>query len=249
MDLFRNKYESHEHSLQILDLISVYDDFMDSITTIADMGCGAGLDINWFATLHDRDDPPRPYNYDCYAVDLDLSKMDKNLPPNIQLIQADFSEPVLPKKIDLMLSHDSFQFSLEPLKTLRVWNEQMSLNGMLAITIPQTMSYINNRFVNRVYDGCYHNFNVCNLIYMLAVNGFDCRDSYFYKAANNPWIYAAVYKTNIPPMDPMKTRWYDLIDKNLLNDSVVKSINKHGYLRQEDLLVTWLDRNFYPIVD
>jgi DNA-binding transcriptional regulator WhiA len=51
----------------VLDIISAYDDFMDSITVIADMGCGSGLDIEWFATLCDRDDPPRPYNYVCYV--------------------------------------------------------------------------------------------------------------------------------------------------------------------------------------
>jgi trans-aconitate methyltransferase len=247
MHLFRNKYESHEHSLNTLELISVYDDFMDSITTIADMGCGSGLDITWFATLCDRDDPPRPYNYDCYAVDKDLSKMDKNLPPNVNLIQSDFSELILPKKMDLILSHDSLQFSINPLHTLKVWNKQMNVNGMLVIAVPQTMSMNHNKFTNTIYDGCYFNYNIGNLMYMLAVNGFDCRDSYFYKSSVDSWIYAAVYKSDIEPMDPSKTRWYDLVEKNLLNDSVVTSINKHGYLKQEDIMVTWLDRNYYVV--
>jgi hypothetical protein len=44
-------------------------------------------------------------------------------------------------------------------------------------------------------------------------------------------------------MDPATTTWYDLADKKLLPDSAIKSINAHGYLRQEDLLIEWLDHS------
>ena len=248
-DRFKDKYESHDHSLRVLELISIYDDFMDSISVIADMGCGAGLDINWFATLEDREDPPRPYNYTCYAVDKDLSKMGKDLPKNLITFQADFNEKVIPRTIDLLWCHDAFQYSLNPLQTLKTWNEQMTTNGMLSIVVPQTTSYQYNRFMSRVHDNAFFDYNVCNLMYMLPVNGFDCKDSYFYKAKNHPWIHAVVYKSDIPPMDPTTTRWYDLIDKGLLHESVVSSIMKHGYLRQEDIVLPWLDRNFYFIQD
>ena len=40
---FRNAYESAEHSRQILDLIFGYDSFLDSLSVVADFGCGAGL--------------------------------------------------------------------------------------------------------------------------------------------------------------------------------------------------------------
>ena len=49
MDRFNNAHQSHEHSLKVLELVSKYDDFMDSLTSVADMGCGEGLDINWWA--------------------------------------------------------------------------------------------------------------------------------------------------------------------------------------------------------
>ena len=82
-------------------------------------------------------------------------------------------------------------------------------------------------------------------MYMLAVNGFDCKDAYFYRNANDPWLYAAVYKSDIAPMDPGSTSWYDLADRGLLNDSIVGSLTKHGYVKQEDLLTVWLDKDFY----
>jgi hypothetical protein len=79
---------------------------------------------------------------------------------------------------------------------------------------------------------------------MLAVNGFDCRDAYFYKNMQSNWINVAVYKSG-EPMDPASTSLFDLADKGLFNDSMVGSINSHGYLRQEDIIFTWLDKDFY----
>lgn len=249
MDQFKNKLASHDHSLRLLELISLYDDFMDSITVIADMGCGAGLDIEWWANAESRDEPPIPHNYVCYAVDKDISQLEKDLPANVTAIEGDFNERIVPRNIDLLWSHDSFQYSTNPLGTLKNWNESMSPNGMLVLTVPQFSSYQYNRYMNRVYDGCFFNHNVCGLIYMLAVNGFDCKDAYIYKAPNDPWIHAAVYKTDIEPMDPTKTRWYDLIDAGLVNDSVAASVNKFGHLRQEDIIYPWLDREFYFVQD
>ena len=79
----------------------------------------------------------------------------------------------------------------------------------------------------------------------LAVNGFDCKDAYFYKNANDPWLYVAVYKTDIAPMDPKTTSWHNLAELNLINDSAVASLNRHNYVRQEDLVTVWLDKDFY----
>ena len=48
---FKNAYESHEHSRKTLDLLYGYDSFLDSIESVADFGCGSGLDTHWWATL------------------------------------------------------------------------------------------------------------------------------------------------------------------------------------------------------
>ena len=226
MDAFNSGRESHEHSLRVLEIISCYDSFLDSLTVVADMGCGTGEDISWFATLETRDDPPIPYNYVCYAVDKNIKRLPDDLPENVIKIEGNFEERILPRTVDLMWAHDSFQYAVNPLQTLKNWNAQMTVNGMLVLIVPQTSNYQYNRFVNRVYDGCFYQYNVCNLLYMLAVNGFDCRDSYMYKAPNDPWIHLAVYKTDIEPLDPATTRWYDLADKGLLHDSLIAIRNK-----------------------
>jgi hypothetical protein len=128
-----------------------------------------------------------------------------------------------------------------------MWNENMSVNGMLILSIPQNIHYEHNRLNNIGHNGCYYNYNVVNLMYMLATNGFDCRDAYFYKDINDMWLHAAVYKSDVQPMNPKTTKWHDLIDANLLNQSVAQCVEKYGYVRQEEILTTWLDKDYYRI--
>lgn len=236
------------HSLKILNQLREYDSFLDSLRTIADMGCGSGEDITWWATLQSRDDPPEPYNYNCFAVDRDASKLAQipNL-PNINKCQRDFNQHCVPVSIDLMFSHDSLQYSINPIETLNQWNQMMTVNGMLVLAIPQHSGVEYSKYYSRTHNGCFYHFTPTNLIYMLAVNGFDCRDAYLLKEFNDTWIQIAVYKSDVAPMDPATTTWFDLIDKNLLHPSIVNSITQFGHLRQEDIVMPWLDRENYFI--
>mgnify|MGYP003704878173 CR=1 FL=1 len=77
--MFKNPQESHEHSLDVLKMLYEYDSFLDSLKVIADMGCGSGLDVEWWAKLTTRDEPPDPHDYLVYAVDRDTSKIEKEL--------------------------------------------------------------------------------------------------------------------------------------------------------------------------
>jgi SAM-dependent methyltransferase len=246
---FKNAQASHEHSRQVLDLLYEYDSFLDSLTVVADFGCGAGLDVEWWATLQTRDNPPEPRNLIVYAVDQDTSQVEQHVRnlPNVKLMQGDFeTDHVIPRPCDLMWAHNSFHYSLNPLQTLKHWNQQINTDGMLVLSIPQnTFNQYNRPQVNS-HSGIYHNFTLVNLMYMLAVNGFDCRDAYFYKEANDPWLYAAVYKTS-DPLDAKTTTWHTLAEQNRINDSAIASLNSYNYVRQEDLIVTWLDKDFYRI--
>jgi hypothetical protein len=213
------------------------------------MGCGTGEDIHWWATLENYNDPPEPYNFNCFAVDNNADRLAKvpNL-KNIHKVHDIYDRPNLfPVSIDLMWAHDSLQYSINPLETLRHWNSYMTVNGMLLLSVPQHTGIEYGRHFSRGYNGCYFHYNPINLIYMLAVNGFDCRDAYLLKKFQDPWIDMAVYKTDIAPMDPMTTTWYDLIDKNLLHPTIVDSINANGYLKQEEICMPWLDKELYFI--
>ena len=223
-----------------------YDTFMDSISVVADMGCGSGLDAQWWAELYTRDDPPEAHNYTVYAVDKDISKVEKEITDknkNLILMQEDYNNVHLPKKADLVWSHDSFQYSVNPLHTLNHWNQYMNVNGMLVLNLPLHTTYSYDRLNTRSFSGCYYTYNICNLTYMLAVSGFDCRDAYIYMAPNYGWIHYAVYKSQ-SPMDATSTSWFDLADKHLISDSFIDSLNKNGHVRQEDLMFTWLDKDW-----
>ncbi len=249
MTQFKNAQESHAHSLEILDILYGYDSFLDSLEVVADFGCGKGLDSKWWATLMTRDEPPAPRNYLVYPVDHNTSILDPTVKalPNVYPLQEDIETVTLPRPADFIWCHDAFQYVTNPLGTLKRWNTQMSVNGMLLLSIPQSTHYAYNRLQTHLHSHCYYNHNIASLMYMLAVNGFDCSDAYFKKDEDDPWLYAAVYKTDIDPMDPKKTSWYDLADKGLLNATVVNCITKYGYVRQEEILATWLDKDFGKI--
>ena len=246
-----NGDKSYEHSQQVLELVYQYDSFLDSVTYVADMGCGNGTDAEWWATLTTRENPPEPRNYITYAVDKDVSKISDDIKklPNLKVYEGDFEKTILPRPVDIIWCHNAFQYALDPIKTLSLWNSFMHENGMLLISMPYTSGFEYNRYFNHSYSNVYYNHSMIGMMYMLALNGFDCRDAYFYKNKNNPWMNFAVYKTKIAPMDPATTTWFDLADKNLVNDSVKESLNRRGYVNQDDVLVTWLDKDYHYLKD
>jgi hypothetical protein len=252
MALFKNSQESHEHSLKVLNALREYDTFLESLTVIADMGSGAGLDSKWFATLTTRDDKPEPLNYLVYAVDQNIEQLevDNRIIKNIIPLQGNFEERVVPRQVDLMWAHDSFQFARDPFKTLAAWKNTMSVNGMLLLSIPQTTYWDKKigRLVISNHNGQCHSYNILNLMYMLAVSGFDCRDAFFYRDEDSPWLYAAVYASDYSPMENYVS-WEELAERHLINDSVIASINKYGYARLEDVIVRWLDKDYYRITN
>ena len=85
-------------------------------------------------------------------------------------------------------------------------------------------------------------------MYILAISGFDCRDAYFYRKENSPWLYIGVYASEHKPITQDAT-WYDLADRKLINDSVINSVNRYGYARLEDVIVSWFDKNLYQITN
>lgn len=259
MELFKNGLQSHAHSLEFLELIMQYESFLDSVTTVADFGCGLGYDMQWWDTLEYLEtyedaagseiENWKARNLRCFAVDVNSKQIEVELSDRVSVIEGDFERRVLPVNVDVIWCHNALHYATNPLDTLKIWNEQLNENGMLCIAMPLQNSYLNNRLTVRGIDRAYFNHNFLSLTYMLAVNGFDCRDAYFLKKENDFWLNAAVYKSHHAPMDPKKTSWWDLAELGLVNDSIKNSIDKNGFVRQEDVIYKWLDGNWHYIRD
>jgi hypothetical protein len=114
---------------------------------------------------------------------------------------------------------------------------------MLAITVPQTTNFKQRQSAFTQQSGVYYHYTMVNLIHMLALTGWDCKSGFFYKNPQDSWIHAVVYKSAYEPMCPQTTTWYDLVEKKLLPESADVGINAHGYLRQQDLVLSWLDKS------
>ncbi len=242
---FRNPQESHNHSLETLNWLYEHDDFMMSIDTLVDLGCGSGADLEWWATRTTRDETPVPLDIKCTGVDLfDTLNVAKQY-TNITYQRNNFEDQIFTlkkKKYDILWSHDSFQYAVNPLKTLKLWHSIAEPGGMLVLIVPQTTNMEHRKLSFIQPTGCFYNYTLVNLIHMLAVSGWDCNSGFFKKSPNDPWLHAVVYRSDTGPLDE-KMSWYQLAETGLLPQSAVDSINRHGYVNQNDLILPWLDKN------
>ena len=248
---FSRPGESHQHSLQTLNAMNQYNDFMESIATVADLGCGTGEDLEWWASRTTNDDNPEPLNIRCTGVDCVNQLRVKKKYSNIVYQNVNFEEEIFPpkEKFDILWCHDAFQYCVNPLATLGKWWHIASKGGMLAIVVPQTTNYYQKKEFFTQSSGCYYHYTIPNLIHMLAVNGWDCREGFFLKQPNEQWLHAIVYQSSYQPMDPKTTTLFELAEKKLLPDSAVASINAHGYIRQQDLVLPWLDKSLHSLAN
>ena len=233
-------------SLDTLNALQEYDEFMESIDTLVDLGCGSGEDVEWWATRTTREDTPRPLNIKCTGVD----RIDQLFAPrrhkNVFYQSTDFEKTVNTpgdKKFDVLWCHDAFQYCIDPIGTLTRWRDITNENGMLAIIVPATITIHHRQLAFTQPSGCYYHHTMVSLIHMLALTGWDCAAGFFLQKPNDSWIRAIVYKSEQEPLDPKTANWHQLRELNLLPESASKSINAHNYLRQQDLVLPWLDHS------
>jgi SAM-dependent methyltransferase len=237
--------ESHQHSLETLNLLYEYDDFMLSIRSVLDLGCDSGDDLIWWATRTTRDESHMPLNIDCTGVDIiDHSNKFKKY-PNIKFQATDFENSIeaYSTGYDIMWCHNSFQYAINPLKTLSNWWNLASPGGMLYICVPLTQKIHHRQLSYSLPSGAYYHYTMVSLIYMLATAGWDCRSGFFRQNIQDNWLHASVYRSEHKPMDPKTTSWYQLSELKLLPESADSSIQARGYLDQQDLVLPWLDHS------
>ena len=117
---------------------------------------------------------------------------------------------------------------------------------MLVIAVPESTFLQHNAVIADQHSHDYHHWSLVSLIHHLAVNGWDCKDGFFKKERNNPWIYAVAYKQpNFQKLDYRTTTWFDLAEQELLPETAVNSLNQWNLVRQQDLKVMWLNKQIF----
>ena len=114
---------------------------------------------------------------------------------------------------------------------------------MLVISVPQTILTHRGQLAYYLDSHSYYHHTMVSLIRMLATAGWDCRTGFFQQRLGDPWIHAVVYKSSHAPQDPKTTTWYHLSELALLPESADRSIHAHGHLRQQDLILPWVDKS------
>jgi len=242
---FATTKSTERHSLQILNQLYQYDDFMASVASVVDLGCGTGEDLEWWATATTRDDMPEPLNIQCVGVDLieqlPLARKHANMTYQRRDFETELSAPK--KGFDVLWCHDAFHLALNPIKTLSNWWHLGNDGAMLVISVPQTVLVHQRKLAYYLPAQSWYHHTMVSLMRMLAVSGWDCREGFFQQLPQDPWISAAVYKSNQPPRDPKNFSWYELAESHLLPQTACASIHAHGFLRQQDLIIPWLDKS------
>lgn len=234
---------------KVLDLLESHHEFMESLKKVAvfcnnDGAEAARLaDFQWDPTSNKKIGDLEVHVFSTHPIP------NANKRKNIKIHKANFSETGIKENIfDFILAVDSLRYQHDPFKTLTHWNSILKTDGMLCLNFPQTC-YIDDlsKWKIESYSRCYYSWNLLNLIHVLATCGFDCRDGHFKQTQHNPWVWAAVYKNDMQPLNPETTSWYELKEKNLTPISLDECIEKHGYVSNEYLKVEWLDHSVYDI--
>ena len=245
MSSFSSPLEKHNHCLKnILSYFREYDDFMESVSRVLDIGCDVEAEtMTWWADATTKDSAQIPLNIQCVGLNTfeKLNKRHNSIAYQNHDIETFNS---VSKPFDVLLCYDQLQYLLNPYAALSNWWHVANKDAMLIIAVPQTTNTEYNVLEYNVKLEQKYHYTMPQLIYMLAVSGWDCRSGFFKKNIGDPWLYAVVYRSDIEPMDPRTTNLYKLVEHtDLLPITAVNSISKYGMLRQRDLILPWLDKN------
>jgi len=245
MSSFGSPHEKHEHSFKnVLSYMYEYDDFMDSVGRVIDLGCDVeATDMLWWANATTRDETQTPLGIKCVGVNTFEKLNVKHSSISYQNHDIESLNRVK-RTFDIVWCYDQLQYLLNPYQALSNWWHIAEKDAMLVIAVPQT---VNTEYHIQEYNlslGHKYHYTMPQLIYMLAVSGWDCRSGFFKKTPGDPWLYAIVYKSNVEPMDPKETNIYKLVEQTeLLPQCAVDGIHRYGKLRQRDLVLPWLDKS------
>ena len=235
-----NNSSSNIHSTQMLWQLSIFHEFMESVDTVLDVGCGDGHDALWWATATDLDeDNPQPLNINVTGLDITNSINLDEVPKNLTFKYDDWNTVNFKDQFDVVWTHNTLQQTNDPLKFLHKMNEFCATGGMLALSFPATSNMFYGDPDYRIYQEAPHSITMIHLIYMLVLSGFNCNDGYFMKQPGTNTISAVVYKDTDEVFTHGERPLADYT--SLLPNSCKQQLTKYNYLTNKSLLLTWIN--------
>ena len=210
---------------------------------MADFGCGKGKDLEFWANMqvwNEDGTKDRYLNFNCVGFDLHA---ENNVPSrkNIKYKNHDFNtdNTVWSVPFDVVWCHNVMQSIYSPVEFLGRVNRTMAPGSMLYLCVPSTVTIYQNRFQNYTPAQNYHTFTVSQILYLLALNGFDVNDFYLQKEKYTDLIQILTYKEREPL--PYNTSWYEIADMNIVNDNLKSIIMHNGILSDQGIITKWVN--------
>ena len=234
--------QNHAHSLLTLELLNGFDDFKASIKHMADFGCGSGLDLEYWGNMRENtaEGPGEYLNFNCVGFDLNAERLEPTR-PNIHYRNYDLNTdlPMWSVPFDVVWCHNVMQHIYSPVEFLGRVNRNMNMGGMLYLCVPSTVNVLHHMFKNYTPALHYNTFTVTQIIYLLALNGFDVKDFYLQKRKFEDIIQVIVYKERDPL--PYDTSWYAMADMDILHEDIKQIALGNNVLSDQGVVTTWLD--------
>ena len=139
---------------------------------------------------------------------------------------------------DALWSHHCLEHIPNALEALIEWRRLLRPAGRLFLTVPEIGL--------RMSSGHVHNFNIPQLMYLLAVAGFDCSGKRFTKVRSHLRAEVAKARNYDPDENGPEFSLPQLADYGLFSSSIARSIRETGRFDATDVHLKWESEDQKP---
>ena len=206
--------QHHVFALEFLEQID-----LNSFQSIIDLGCGDGDETEWFIARGKE------------SVGVDL------IVPDGSFVKANFHAlPFGDREFDAAWSHHALEHTPNPLDALMEWGRVVKDGGLLFLTVPQIDNIISGGHINSFMPG--------DILYLLAIAGWDMSDGYFIKVRSHLRFIAK--KVAVPCRENPTMSLSAVADR--MPPMVAKEIKERRRFRSDFAKLRWIGEGYWTVM-